>query len=115
MKKKFKIKLDGEEQLDIFVSGIIQDNIYKYLEKDLMVSIQTFKDKITIKRNNTEYLLTLNLEKNKQTISTYEFIGGEKVFNLNTYVNELIISDNSIYVKYNLEGNDFEFSLEVVE
>ena len=48
-------------------------------------------------------------------LSTYAFIGGNKTFNLKTYTKELSISDNMMLVKYNLEGNDFEFKFEVVE
>lgn len=115
MQKKLKISIKGIEPKDICVDGIKLDNTYKYLEDDLMVLITYYKDNIIIKRSNSEYRITLNLKKNKHTISTYEFIGGNKVFELNTITNKLLISDNKIIVKYNLEGNDFEFILEVVE
>ena len=115
MQKKLKISVDGDNPINICVDGIKLDNTYKYLENDLMVIITYFKDKLIIKRSNNDYKITLNLENNKQTISTYEFIGGSKVFNLNTITKKLLISDNKIIVKYNLEGNDFEFKLEVVD
>ena len=115
MLKKLKIKLTGEDNIDLCIDGIKQDNTYKYLENGLMVLITYFNNKITIKRSNTEYQLTLNFENNKKTVSTYEFTGGNKVFNLETYTKELVISDNKLFVKYNLEGNDFEFQLEVIE
>ena len=115
MKKKLKINLIGDDNLNLCVDGIKVDNTYKYLENGLIVLITYFKDKIVIKRSNTDYIVTLNLENKKKTISTYEFTGGSKVFNLNTFTKKLLISDNIILVKYNLEGNDFEFKLEVVE
>lgn len=115
MLKKLKINLTGEENIDLCVDGIKQDNTYKYLENGLIVLITCFNNKITIKRSNADYQVTLNFEHNKKTVSTYEFSGGNKVFNLETYTKELVISDNKLLVKYNLEGNDFEFKLEVVQ
>lgn len=115
MQKKFKIKLKGDNPIDMCISGIKLNNTYKYLENDIIVLITYFKNKIIIKRSNNDYKITLNLEKNKNTISTYEFIGGNKVFNLNTITKKLLISDNKIIVKYNLEGNDFEYILEVID
>lgn len=115
MLKKLKINLTGEENIDLCVDGIKQDNTYKYLENGLIVLITYFNNKVTIKRSNTDYQVILNFEYNKKTVSTYEFTGGNKVFYLDTYTKELIISDNKLLVKYNLEGNDFEFKLEVVQ
>lgn len=115
MKKKFKITLKGTDNLILITEGIKQDNTYKYLEKDLIVLISLEKNKINIKRNNSEYTLKLNLELKKKTISTYEFSGGNKIFDLNTYTEFLKIDDRSIQVKYKLEDNNFEFKLEVIE
>lgn len=115
MQKKLKIILTGTEPINMYINGIKQDNTYKYLENDIIVLVTYFNDRIIIKRSNNDYKVTINLEKNKETISTYEFIGGNKVFELKTFTKKLLISDNKILVKYNLEGNDFEYKLEVVE
>lgn len=115
MRVKLRIKLLGEDNLNIETEGLKINNQIKYLENDLKVIITYSNNKVVIKRSNLEYQITLNLEKNNNTISTYEFVGGHKVFNLNTYTSELLISDKKILVKYNLEGNDFKFILEVIE
>ena len=112
---KYQISIKSDEIFNICVEGTKKNNNYKYLENNTKVNIKYYKKKIIIERSNNEYILTLNLELKKETLSTYTFIGGNKTFNLKTYTKELLISDNLIYVKYNLEGNDFEFSLEVVE
>ena len=112
---KYKITVKSDELFNICVEGIKKNNNYNYLENDTKVNIKYYKKKIIITRSNNEYVLTLNLELNKETLSTYAFIGGNKTFNLKTYTKELSISDDMILVKYNLEGNDFEFKFEVVE
>lgn len=114
MKKLFKIKIKGEEDLNLEVQGIKNDNKFKYLENDMMVLITTLKNKIIMERHNSDYQVTLNFESCKKTISTYEFVGGNKKFYLETFTHKLLITNNKIYIKYNLEGNDFEFTLEVI-
>ena len=115
MKVNLKIKLIGEEYLNLKVQGIKKDNTIKYLENGLIVLITIFDDKISIKRSNSDYQVIINLDKKKDTLSTYEFVGGSKTFYLDTKTSELILTDNKICAKYNLEGNDFEFTLEVMK
>lgn len=114
MKVNLKIKIKGEEKVDTTVTGIKIDNTIKYLENDMTVLITYNNDKLTLKRSNSDYQLTLNFENGKETTSIYEFVGGSKKFELKTFTSNLLITDNKIFVKYNLEGNDFEFTLEVI-
>lgn len=115
MKVNLKIKLIGEENLNLEVKGIKTNNIIKYKENELNVIITISKDKLNIKRSGRDYEINLNLELSKDTISTYSFVGGEKTFNLNTNTSILEITDDKIITKYNLEGNEFEFYLEVMK
>lgn len=115
MTVKLRIKLLGEENLNLEVKGIRNDNKIKYLESDMIVTVTLLDNKVIVTRSNNYYQVTLNFEKDKKTISTYSFIGGRKTFELETFTNELLISDNKVFIKYNLEENDFEFTLEVIE
>ena len=114
MKVNLKINLDGEEKLDLSVKGIKNDNTIKYLENDISVLITTFKNKIIIERKHPDYQVNLNLELNKDTLSTYSFTNGFKTFSLHTSTKKLEISENRIYAKYILEDNEFIFTLEVI-
>jgi len=115
MKVKLKIKLTGVEDLYLECFGIKTSNTIKYLEKDLIVNIKYLKEELIIKRSNSDYQVTIKLNKKKKTISTYEFVGGNKIFNLETKTNKLFISDDKIIAEYSLEGNDFKFILEVIK
>lgn len=115
MKVNLKIKLIGEENLDFECVGIKNNNTIKYLENNLVVCLTYINDALVIKRSNSEYQVTINLNKNKNTISTYDFVGGNKTFELNTKTTKLVITDSKIDVEYNLEGNEFKFFLEVIE
>ena len=115
MKVKLKIKVIGDESFFLETVGIKNDNTIKYLEKDLKVLIKIYDNSIIIERSNNDYQIIINLEEKKDTISTYKFIGGNKNFELKTKTSLLLIDDKEICAKYNLEGNDFEFILEVIE
>ena len=115
MKVKLKIKVIGDENFFLETVGIKNENIIKYLEKDLKVLIKIYDNSIIIERSSNDYQVIINLEENKNTISTYKFMGGNKTFELKTKTSLLLIDDQWIRAKYNLEGNDFEFILEVIE
>ena len=51
------------------------------------------------------------VEKDKTTISTYQVFGIEKIFDLETKTQKLNIEENSLELEYELEGNEFKYSL----
>lgn len=93
MKVKLKIKVIGDESFFLETVGIKNDNTIKYLEKDLKVLIKILDNSIIIERSNDDYQVIINLEENKETVSTYKFIGGNKTFELKTKTYKLFLSD----------------------
>ena len=105
--------ISDEENLNIETSGIKTKNKIVYKENNITVTILIFDNKIEMNRTCNEYKINLIFEKNKKTISKYNVFGMPKEFLLETKTNELEITDNSIKLNYNLEGNDFTYHLEV--
>jgi len=111
-KINLKAKLiSDEENLNIEVSGIKTNNKIVYKENNITVTILIFDNKIEMNRTCNEYKINFVFEKDKETISTYQVFGMEKIFDLNTNTKKLIIKDNEIVLNYDLEGNDFKYSL----
>lgn len=112
-KISLKAKLiSDEENLDINVFGIKTGNKIVYKENDIMVTILIFNNKIEMNRTCNEYKINFIFEKNKNTISTYQVFGMEKIFDLETITKKLIIKDQSIVLDYELEGNNFSYFVE---
>ena len=108
-----KAKLISEEEnLDIKVSGIKTKNKIIYKENSITVTILIFANKIEMNRTCNEYKINFIFEKDTKTISSYQVFGMPKIFDLETKVKKLVISDEKIEINYNLEGNDFEYLLE---
>ena len=108
---KIKVKLIAEEVIDNIYDTIIEDNVIKYEEGNVNVTITKNKDYVKMERKCSDYLITLNLKKGKN-ISYYQVFGGSKVFELETIVNKYKVNNKVIEIDYNLEGNDFYFKLE---
>ena len=111
---KLHIKLIGDDNLDINVSGIKNKNKYKYMENNISVIVKTDNDKLYIDRICNEYTINLVFDKNNETESTYTVFGGTKKFILNTKTDKLKISDDKIEVEYKIDENKFKYLLEVV-
>lgn len=112
---KLHIVLKGEENLDFITDGIKKNNKITYKENNILVNVSIFKNKIIMNRKCNEYEIELLLEDKKKTISTYSVFGGTKKFDLETKTKKLVIMDDRIDVEYNLEDNDFKFTLEVIK
>lgn len=114
-KINLKIELIGpEENINLITSGIKNKNKIIYMENNIKVSITLLKNELNIKRICNEYEVELNLKNKVKTISNYKLFGSSKIFRLETFTNFLDIGDNKIDVDYNLEGNNFKFTIEVV-
>ena len=111
-KINLKAKLISDEEiLNIETSGIKTNNKLVYKENNITVTILIFDNKIEMNRTCNEYKINLIFEKNKKTISKYNVFGMPKEFLLETKTNKLVIKDNQIDLDYNLEGNNFKYSL----
>lgn len=82
------------------------------MENNIKVKVKKIFDKIVINRSCSEYEITINLDKAKDTISYYTVFGGSKKFELATHVKKMIVTDKMINVQYELESNDYKFKLE---
>ena len=111
---KLHIKLIGDEDIDIIVDGKKKNNVYKYIENNINVSVKYNNKKLYIDRKCNDYTINLVFENKKDTNSTYTVYGGSKIFTLNTHTNKLNVSDDKIELEYILEGNKFKYLLEVV-
>ena len=103
-----------EENLNIETAGIKTKNKIVYKENNITVTILIFKNKIEMNRTCNEYKINMIFEKGKKTISKYNVFGMPKEFLLETKTKKLEITDTYINLNYNLEGNDFSYSLEVM-
>lgn len=111
-KINLKAKLISEEEnLNIEVSGIKTKNKIIYKENNITVTILILDNKIEMNRTCNEYKINMIFEKDKKTISNYQVFGMPKTFDLETQTKKLIINDNDIDINYNLEGNNFKYSL----
>ena len=108
------VKITGEENLELNIKGIKNNNEYKYLENDITVVVKISDKEVNIMRKCNDYNINLVFVENEETISTYSVFGGRKKFLLNTRTHKLEITDNSIIIEYDLEGNSFKYLLEVI-
>jgi len=105
--------ISEEENLNIETIGIKTKNKIVYKENNKIVTILIFNNKIEMNRTCNEYKINMIFEKGKKTISKYNVFGMPKEFLLETKTSKLKITDTLINLDYNLEGNDFSYSLEV--
>ena len=113
---KIKLKanlISEDDNLSISVNAIRLDNKIIYKENDIQVTLLINNNKIEMMRLALDYQINLIFEKNKNTTSTYKFIGGDKFFKLNTKTEKLKISDNKVEIKYELEDNKFSYTVEM--
>ena len=106
------ILISDIDNLKLDTNGIKTNNKIIYKENNITVTILIFNNKIEMNRSSDEYDINLLFELNTTTNSTYSFNGTNKKFTLLTYTKKLIIKDNKINIDYNLEGNNFSYSLE---
>lgn len=105
--------ISNEDNLNIETTGIKTNNKIVYKENNITVTILILNNKIEMNRTCNEYKINMIFEKGKKTISKYNVFGMPKEFLLETKTKKLEITDTNIYLNYNLEGNDFSYSLEV--
>lgn len=101
-----------DEILNIDISGIKTSNKIVYKENTITVTILIQNNRIEMNRTCNEYKINLVFENNKKTISNYQVFGMPKTFDLETKTKKLIIKENLIELEYELEGNNFKYSIE---
>ena len=112
VKLKASIK-SNDDDLDIITDGLRDKNKITYKENNIIVTILLFNSRIEMNRKASDYEVNLIFNKFEKTISTYTFVGGNKVFELTTNTKEIIINDSFIKIEYELEENSFSYTLEM--
>lgn len=97
-----------------------ENNIFKYNEDDLKVTIEVFDDKVTISRKNDDYSLELEFVEQEKVICNYEVKSLGLFLDIEVYTKVLEISENIIYIEYELFNNNksvgtFEYKLMFME
>lgn len=105
--------ISSDENLEIETSGIKTNQKLVYKENNITVTIIILNNKIEMNRTCNEYRINLIFEKNKKTMSTYNVFGAPKVFELETFTRVLEIKENEIKIEYELEENNFSYTLKL--
>ena len=107
-----KVKLiSTENNLEIETTGIATPNKIVYKENDISVTLILFDNKIDMKRVCNEYEINLKFNLDSKSMSTYKLFGCSKEFELETTTKKLKIEKNKIIIDYELEGNNFSYTL----
>ena len=107
-------------KLETFADFDETKGIIKYNEEELKVEIELFKEKIVMKRSNSEYDLTLNFELNKKIRCKYDVNSVGLNLEIDVFTKKLEIEENRIYINYELFNDnksigEFEYKLMVLE
>ena len=105
--------ISEDEKLKIETSGIKTDKKIVYKENNITVTILISNNRIEMNRTCNEYKINLLFEKNKKTMSTYNVFGALKVFELETFTRVLEIEENEIKIEYEIEGNNFSYTMKL--
>lgn len=100
------------------VNGIKNMNELVFKEEDINVSVSILDKEVIIKRTTDDYELNINFKESLTTFGIYDIKGVGKIdIKINT--KELLITQNSIYLEYELEmgyinSYKYELSYEVI-
>lgn len=85
--------------------GLIKDNLIHYHDNDVYVLVKILDGKVLLTRENNEFKINLNFEKNKAFVTEYVIKELNKRIKLETKTKELVIKDKYLYVSYDLFMN----------
>lgn len=107
-KIKINSSISGKESLEYKTStnGIKNDNMITYKDYNSLVNIVLFESIVSIKRENDEMIQTLKFERNKENKTNYFIKELNMDITLKTKTKDLIITKNSINIKYELYMNE---------
>lgn len=89
--------------------AILKDGVITYTANNVLVCVSILSNKVILERKNKDMELCLEFEKDKSLVTKYVIIDVGIKIKVETKTKELIIKNNSIYIKYDLFMND-EFS-----
>lgn len=115
-KRKIKISLkNSDEVIESELSALIIDNTIKYIDNDIIVSINIDNDYIIMKRENSEYQLILEFKNKRKTTGSYLLKENNIQFDLEILTNDLIIKDEFISIVYEINNENKKYELEIRE
>ena len=112
MKKIVKTQIKSKDSIKHYESkAIINQNIFKYKEDDVIVCLEIYDDYLVLKRHNNDFNYVFTFKNNKSKLE-YNLKNYNYNFNIDFKTKKLLIDDNKILVSYILEG--IEYCYEVI-
>lgn len=113
-KKEIEIVLKTPDDLiKINTSAIVNENIVKYREKDILVVLKQYGDTLFLTRENDEYQLNLKFQENKKTLGSYLLKDNNMILELEILTKNLKIDKNTIYIMYELHDEIREYIINI--
>lgn len=115
-KKEIEVVLKTPDDLiKINTLAIITKDVIKYRDNDMLVVIKQKNDKVLLTRENNEYQLKLEFEKNKKTLGNYLLKDNNMLLELEILTKNLEIDKKTIYIIYELYDEIREYKVSVKE
>ena len=92
--------------------GIVSNNAIKFIDDDIIVSLNWHDDILTMTRENDQYQLTMNFIADKKTKGIYLLKQEQVTLDLDIVTDKLIIDDR-IQVQYSLDGESKEYVITI--
>ena len=113
----YKVKSNSTNEILKNKKAILKDNTITYSYNNILTNIKIGSNRVYITRYNDDIKICLEFSKGESIATNYAIKDLKVNINLETRTNELIISDNSILIKYDLFMNNeysdsFEYELE---
>lgn len=115
-KKEIEVVLKTPDDLiKINTLAIITKDVIKYRDNDMLVVIKQKNGKVLLTRENNEYQLKLEFEKNKKTLGNYLLKDNNMLLELEILTKTLEIDTKTIYIIYELYDEIREYKVSVKE
>ena len=113
-KKEIEIVLKTPDDLiKVNTSAIVNENIVKYREKDILVVLKQYGNTLFLTRENNEYQLNLKFQENKKTLGSYLLKDNNMILELEILTKNLKIDKNTIYIMYELHDEIREYIINI--
>jgi len=106
-----RIKNAETDSYEVNTIGIKEFNTIKYKDNEAEVNIKIYKEKVVLYRKKQKEIVKLEFKygkTNKSYIKTAEI--GYKI-PINVETKDIIISENNIYIEYNINDEKFEYNI----
>lgn len=114
MRRKIKITIKNDDLIKKYsLSSIYNDNKYFYVEKDTKVELEIVsKNNVILHRYNDEFDYIFNFNLNRESILDYKLLKQNANFKINFKTKNIFLDKLKLVIEYNLENQDFKYTLE---